>query len=195
MYRPLREYLKNKATLSENEIERIEFLAIPKQVRRKQLLLREGDVCRHHTFICEGIMRLYRTDAKANEHILKFAVEGWWVSDRESLMSGEPAKSNIEALEKTQVLQWTKENFDLLCREIPAFRAMYDQLLAKAIEAIHNRVFDNISMSAEEKYMHFIKKYPDILNRVPLHMVASYLGITRETLTRVRNHFLSGPQS
>jgi CRP-like cAMP-binding protein len=188
MFEPFRKYLSEKVALTDSQLQRIESLAITKHLRRKQFLLQENDVSRHHTFVSNGCLRLFRIDLTGAEHIIKFAPENWWVSDRESLITGQPAKSNIDALEDTDVLQWTKDNFNRLLDEIPSYRDFHDKLIARALEASTNRIYNNISMNAQEKYEKFIKTYPSIFNRVPLHMVASYLGVTRETLTRIRTH-------
>src|ERR1700754_791004 len=188
MFEPFRKYLSEKVALTDSQLQRIESLAISRHLRRKQFLLQENDISRHHTFVCNGCLRLFRIDLTGAEHIIKFAPENWWVSDRESLITGQPAKSNIDALEDTDVLQWTKDNFNRLLDEIPSYRDFHDKLIARALEASTDRIYNNISMNAQEKYEKFIKTYPSIFNRVPLHMVASYLGVTRETLTRIRTH-------
>jgi CRP-like cAMP-binding protein len=191
MFEPFRKYLSEKVALSDSQLQRIESLAISKHLRRKQYLLQENDVSRHYTFVCNGCLRLFRIDETGSEHIIKFAPENWWITDRESLLSGQPAKSNIDALEDTDILQWTKDNFNLILDEIPPYREFHDHLIARALEASTNRIYNNISMSAQEKYEKFVQTYPSIFNRVPLHMVASYLGVARETLTRIRNHVQS----
>jgi CRP-like cAMP-binding protein len=186
MSEPFRKYLNEKVVLSESQIQLIESFAIPRHLRRKQFLLQENDVNRHHTFVCGGCLRHFRTDLSGTEHILRFAPENSWVSDRESLLTGRPAKSNIDALEDTDILQWNKDDFNQLLNEIPSYRDFHDRLIARALEASTNRIYYNISMSAQEKYETFVKTYPAIFKRVPLHMVASFLGVSRETLTRIR---------
>jgi CRP-like cAMP-binding protein len=189
MFESFRRYLKDNARLTPKEQELIESLSISKVIKKKQFLLRAGDVCRHHTFICKGCMKLYRTGNEGAEHIIKFAVEDWWISDRESLLSGEPAESYIVALEDTGVLQWTNEQFENLYKAVPAFDALFKRLVSKALDAAQNRVYSSISKTAEEKYVLFNQRYPGLIARVPLHMIASYLGLTRETLTRIRHRY------
>jgi CRP-like cAMP-binding protein len=124
------------------------------------------------------------------EHILRFAVENWWMSDRESFNNGTPSKCNIDALENCEVILIDKPDFINLLTNIPNFKKFVDTLLAKSYDAIQNRVMSNISYTAEEKYQNFITRFPDIFNRIPLHMIASYLGVSRETLSRVRSHYV-----
>jgi CRP-like cAMP-binding protein len=186
MFERLKKYLDGRAALTADELARVQALAVPRFYRKKQYLLKEGEVCRLHTFVCQGCLRIFRVGPDGADHIIKFAVEDWWVSDQESLLSGQPAVSNIDALEDSEVLQWTRENYDLLLAEIPAFRTFYNQMMARALEASTNRIYENISLTAEERYHQFIRRYPGTFNRVPLYMVASYLGVARETLTRIR---------
>lgn len=102
-------------------------------------------------------------------------------------MSGEPSDSYIVALEDTDVLQWTNAEFERLLKEVPEFDALFKRLISKALDASQDRVFGNISYTAEEKYRAFLEKHPGLMGRVPLHMIAAYLGVTRETLTRLRS--------
>jgi CRP-like cAMP-binding protein len=189
MFEVFSKYLTDKITLSEPELARISSVSVIKKLRRKQYLLQEGDVWRHYAFVCKGCLRIYRLDEKGNEHILKFCIENWWAGDRESLLTGKPSHCFIDALEESTVIMITKENFDNLCTEIPAFNELVNQLLNKTYIASQDRIHSNITYTSEEKYLEFIKKYPDIVSRVPLHMIASYLGISAETLSRIRTQF------
>lgn len=186
MSEAFRQYLNNNSGLSEAGIQTIASLAATAIVKKRQYLLRAGEVCRHHSFITKGCMKLYRLADDGTEHIIKFAVEGWWVSDRESLLSGRPAESYIAALEDTEVLQWTNPQFEDLFHTLPAFDALFKRLVSRALDASQNRIYATISGTADERYRQFLKRYPGLIGRVPLHLIASYLGLTRETLTRIR---------
>jgi CRP-like cAMP-binding protein len=111
----------------------IEAVSVTKKLRKPQYLLQEGDVCRHNAFIAKGCLRSYRVGNDGTEHILRFAIENWWTSDRESFTTGLPSKNNIDALEDSDVVLWTKENFEILKEKIPRLRAFYENLLAKII--------------------------------------------------------------
>lgn len=186
MFDVFRKYLTDKISLTEPELARISSVSVIKKLRRKQYLLQEGDVCRHYAFVCKGCLRIYRLDEKGNEHILKFCIENWWAGDRASLLSGKPSSNFIDALEESVVIMITRENFDNLCKEIPTFNDLIDELLDRTYIASQERIHANITYTSEEKYLDFLKKYPDIASRVPLHMIASYLGISAETLSRIR---------
>ena len=186
MFQRFKEYLQERADLTADELAWVEALAIPRLYSKRQYLLKEGETCRLHTFVCRGCLRFFRVGPDGTDHIIKFAVEDCWITDRESLLSGQPAINNIDALEDCNVLHWTRENYDLLLAGIPAFRAFNDRLIAQALECSIDRIYENISLKADEKYRQFVRKYPGIYCRVPLYMVASYLGVSRETLTRFR---------
>lgn len=128
-------YLQNQGTFTPEELNLIESLGKARTVKKKQLILRAGEVCHYHTFICKGCMKLYRINDAGEEHIIKFAVEDWWVSDRESLLTGAPAESYIMALEDTEVLQWTNYQFERLYNEVPEFDALFKRLVSNALNA------------------------------------------------------------
>jgi len=189
MFEVFAAYLKDNAGLSDQEIGRVEAVSINKRLRKKQYLLQEGEVCHYNCFVAKGCLRLYRVGEDGTEHILKFAVENWWLSDAESYNNAAPSKNNIDALEDCGLLLIEKKEFNNLINISPKFRDFRDQLKSKSYDASQNRIMSNISDNAEEKYWNFIKSYPDVFNRVPLHMIASYLGLSRETLSRIRNHY------
>jgi len=186
MFDVFRNYLTSKISLTEEELKMIEIASVFKKLRKRQYLLQEGDVWKMNAFVCQGCMRTYRVDDKGAEHILNFAVENWWTGDRESLMTGNPAKSNIDALEDSVVLLIEKEKLENLSVQIPALNNFLNSILQKSFNVSQNRIIANISYTAEEKYLNFIETRPEIANRVPQHMIASYLGISPETLSRVR---------
>ncbi|MDB4904791.1 MAG: Crp/Fnr family transcriptional regulator [Mucilaginibacter sp.] len=164
----------------------IEQAGVVKKLRKHQYLLQEGDVWRYNAFVCEGCLKTYRVDDKGVEHILYFSFANRWAGDRESLLSGKPSKSNIDAIEDSTVLLFNIENFETIKKQIPAFKDLATTLLERSFIASQNRIHAAISQTAEERYFEFLKNSPQIANRVPQHMIASYLGISPETLSRVR---------
>lgn len=179
-------YLSKNGQLSENEIALFRDKAIVKKLRKKQYLLQEGDISHYNTFVAKGLLRLYRVSDTGVEHILKFATENWWIADYESYNSGNPAKGNIDALEDSELIMIRKSDFDELARTIPNFQVFKDRLDSRSFDASQNRILSNISDTAEKRYETFVQTYPELAKRVPLHMIAAYLGLTRETLSRVR---------
>jgi CRP-like cAMP-binding protein len=189
MFEILAQYLRKNALLTDDEIEQFRAKTITKKLRKKQYLLQEGDICHYNCFVAKGCMRLYHVGDNGAEHILKFAIENWWIGDYESYNSGNPAKNNIDALEDSELILIRKSDLDDLVKAIPNFQQFKERLDARSYDASQNRILSNISDTAEKRYENFIKKYPDIFNRVPLHMLASYLGLTRETLSRIRSNY------
>ncbi|KIO74697.1 cyclic nucleotide-binding protein [Pedobacter lusitanus] len=189
MFKIFAAYLVEKAGLNDKELKQIEDLTVTKKLRKRQYLLQEGDISDYRAFITKGCLRMYYLSTDGIEHTIKFAVENWWITDDESYNSGGPTKYNIDALENSELLLIKKENLNLLFNSIPKFRDLKDRLGIKRFEASQNRILSSITETAEKKYDNFIRLYPQIYNRVPLHMVASYLGLSRETLSRVRKKY------
>ena len=155
-------------------------------ISKGNFLLRQGEICRHSYFVESGLLRQYSIDNKGKEHILQFAPETWFVTDRESVYFNQPSDYFIQALEDSTVLQ-IDESFILhLAEENKSFLEFNNKLLHNHIRHLQKRITQLLSATAEERYLDFIKIYPDILLRVPQSMVASYLGITPESLSRVR---------
>lgn len=186
MFPSLATYLIEKGGLTNDELRLVEEVAIPKKIRKRQYLLQEGDISHYISFVVKGCFRLYSVGKNGEEHIMRFAIENWWVSDFDSFQSGLPSKYNIDALEDGELLMIKKEKWAFLIETIPNFKKLITKLTAKNYEAHQNRILSNISETAVEKYENFIKTYPMIYDRIPLHMIASYLGLSRETLSRVR---------
>jgi CRP-like cAMP-binding protein len=187
MFEVFKAYVLKHAFVSDEEFAVIEQASRLKKLRKKQYLLQEGDICRDHCFILSGLMRTYSVDDKGNEHIIRFATKDWWISDRESLLTGQPSKFNIDAIEDSIVLLWSAAQMDELMEKLPAFSKMINGILSKSFIVSQNRIHEAISSTAKEKYNNFVSRYPDFALRVPQTMIASYLGIASETLSRLRN--------
>jgi CRP-like cAMP-binding protein len=187
MFDVFRKYLEDKITLTNEDYELIESVSLFKRLRKRQYLLQAGNVFRFHAFVCKGFLRYYYVDEKGQEHIMQFAPENYWIGDRASMDAGLPSKYDIDAIEETEILLLKKEDFEMIRKTIPAYNDFVNESLKKNALVLQERIHANISLSAEEKYNDFISKYPSISNRVPLHMIASYLGLSAETLSRVRS--------
>ncbi len=157
-----------------------------KKVKKGEFLLREGEICNGTFFVDKGLLRMYSIDKNGKEHIIQFAPERWFISDRSSLHFNEKSKYFIDAVEDSEVLLLKPEFFAGLHENFPNTIENNDILLQKHIRNLQNRVNALLSDTAEERYLDFIKMYPDLMLRVPQWMVASYLGITPESLSRVR---------
>jgi CRP-like cAMP-binding protein len=186
MFETFTKYLQEKRNFSPNEMDMILSVSVMKKVRKGQYLLEEGQVSSFSAFVVTGSFRLFRVGEDGQEHIMKFAIENWWISDYTSFMSGRPANCYIEALENSELIIFTKEKWEYLINLIPAFKQTIEQLTARNFEAHQNRIYSNISETGESRYENFVAAYPTLYNRVPLYMIASFLGLTRETLSRIR---------
>ena len=189
MFESLAVYLREGAGLSDEELDFVRQVSIERKLRKRQYLLQEGDVSIYNCFVVKGCLRLYRIGKDGAEHILNFAVENWWISDCESFSTGLPAQGTIDALEDSEVILIKKDDYEALIRKIPKFQLFKERQDAKKFNATQRRILSNISETAEERYVNFVKLYPELYSRVPLHMVASFLGVTRETLSRVRQQY------
>jgi CRP-like cAMP-binding protein len=189
MYEALIKYFNSytSSPLSEKEVESIENVFVPKKFRKRQYFLQEGEVCKYTAFIVKGAMRQYTVDDKGEEHIIRLTIENWWATDRESLMKQTASIYFIDAWEDTEALIVTKAAFLDLVEHIPTLSEWMRNLDVNFSIASQRRLNAAISLSAEERYHDLEKSYPEFLQRFPQHIIASYLGINRETLSRIRS--------
>ena len=191
MFDRLFESIAGKVSLTPNEYEICKTLFIPKKLRKRQFLLQKGDVCKYTAFVEKGILRSYTTDDKGNDHILQFALEGWWMGDLYSFLTKEPSIYDMDALEDCELLLITQPSWEELFEKVPAMERYFRILIQNNLIATQRRLMGAMSQTAEEKYLQLVDTFPDCIQRVPQHMIASYLGITRETLSRTRSQLAS----
>lgn len=173
--------------LTEPETEILKSLFVHKKLRKHQYILQEGEVCAHDNFVIKGLARTYRVDEKGQEHILRFTPEEWWTGDLASFLSGAPSMFNVDCLEDTELLRITYKDLNLLYEQVPTMNKYFRLLYQRSIISYNLRVTASLTQSASERYEEFIKRYPQIDQRVPNHQIASYLGITPQSLSRIRN--------
>lgn len=186
MFSILRKHINSRVPLTDEEFNICTKFFIPKKLKKHQFLLNEGDVCRYIGFVNSGCLREYTIDSKGTEHILQFAIEDWWVSDLNSFLSGLPAKYNIDALQDSEVLLIEKSAREELLDNCPKMERFFRLLIEANHVATNQRISDALSASAEERYLKFIKTYPKLFEKVPQNHIASYLGITPQSLSRIR---------
>lgn len=182
---PFSTYLTNNITI---EADVLQIINDQKRIHitKSAFLLKEGEICRHSFYVEKGLLRYYSIDAKGKEHIIQFAPEGWFVGDRESIFFNKPSQYFIQALEESHVVMIGDDLICTISKADEKFAVFNNHLLHNHIRNLQHRINMLLSATAEERYLDFIKIYPDILLRVPQTMVASYLGITPESLSRVR---------
>src|SRR5262245_37310559 len=182
----LKEYLNKRSTFNEQEFALIESVFVPRTLSSGDFLQRAGDVARHAAFVASGCLRSYVIDAKGKEHIVQFAPETWWVADGVSLMSGAPSQYFVDAVEDSELLLLDGPSHTRLLNEVPGYAASFQAGIQRHAAAKDQRIATALSSSAEERYQDFLRTYPSIAQRVPQFMLASYLGVSPETLSRIR---------
>ncbi len=184
--KPLIDYFEKFLPLNEEEKSIVENVFKERTIKRRQFILQEGDVCKHNTFVVEGCFKMYMVDENGKEHNLQFAVENWWIGDIGSFHSEAPSRLYIEALENSIILQAKKEDQLKLFVEYPKFNRIFRVLAENAMVSLQNRILQNISSTAEERYLSFLEKRPQLFNRISNVQIASYLGVTPEFLSTIR---------
>lgn len=178
--------------LRDADIKRIPGYFESVRTRRRQFLLREGDVCRYEFFVLKGCCRQYEKDATGKENVLQFSVEGWWITDLDSMLSGQPSRFNIDVLEGGEVLRITRQQLEQLFNDIPAVERYYRIISQRGYIALQRRIL-SLQKPAIERYRGFVSCYPFLETRLPQHQVAAYLGITPESLSRLRRKIAKEP--
>jgi|SRR5215471_12401440 len=187
MFELLLQKFEEKILLTEDEKNLSRQFFTAKKLRKRQYLLQEGDVCKYIAFVEKGLLRCYTVNERGQEHITQFAFEGWWISDQLSFLTGEPSTYNIDALEDCELVLLTKSAEDELLERIPKLERYFRILLQNNLIATQKRLVSSLSQTAEERYNELISVCPETLpHRIPQHMLASFLGITPETFSRIR---------
>jgi len=160
-------------------------------LKRKEFLLKQGDICKTENFIIKGCLRTYTIDANGVEHIVMFGIEDWWVGDLYSFLTHTPAHYFIDALEDTEVLQITKDNLNRLYERVPKFEKFFRLILQNAYIAQQHRINQNLSFTAEQRYLKFLTQYPQLEQRVPQKQISAFLGITPVFLSMLRRKLVN----
>lgn len=186
MYDRYFQNFNNKIPLTDEEQELIKNYLTLKKLRKKQYLLQEGDACNCVAFIEKGAMRLYKVNQDGSEHIVQFGLEGQFLTDLYSFLTSEPSIYNIDAIEESELVLVTKSASDQLRKQSSKYPEFIYRVVSEAYIQLERRMTSVISLSLEERYKELTGNHPDIIQRLPQHMIASYMGLTPETLSRVR---------
>jgi len=176
--------------LSADEQQHFMSLLQPKSFKRKQFILQQGEICKYSTFVIKGCLRGFTIDQNGDEHVLNFAPVGWWIADMYSLLTQKPGVLNIEAMEDTEVLLLSKANQEKLYHEIPQFERFFRIITENSLVSYQQRLIDNLSLTAEERYNNFCKRYPTLIYSLPKKQIASYIGVTPEFFSRMQHRML-----
>jgi CRP-like cAMP-binding protein len=191
-FEKLRAYLGRRAAFTDEEFAFMEARFLPKVLPAGGFLQRAGDVATYAAFVTSGCLRSYVIDAKGKEHIVQFAPEEWWLADATSLMSGTPSQYFFEAVEDSELLVIDARSHEQVVERVPGYAAGMRMGLQRQAAAKDQRIVNTLTTTAEERYQEFVRTYPSIVQRVPQWMVASYLGVSPETLSRVRRSLSRG---
>ena len=187
----IKKYVARHIDLTLEEQEYFVSLLRVNKVKKKQFIVQPEFICKYRSYIHSGAMRAYLVDNNANEHTIAFAIEDWWISDFNSYIFQQPATLFVEALEATTLIQLDYNAEQLLKETIPKFEKLFRILTERSFAFLQKRMLSNLSMTAEERYEDFITNYSKIAQRVPQYALASYLGMSTEYLSKLRNNRVS----
>lgn len=182
----LKQNIKRHIDLSDDELEAFCNLFTTKSVKKKDFLLKEGEICKYEGFVTQGLLKLYHIDANGAEQILNFAKEDWWVADIDSFTNEIPSRLFIEALEDSEILLISKKDKEFAYKNLPFVERLFRVMTQKTHIALQRRMIDNLSKTADQRYIDFIEKYPDFFQRLTNLQIAAYLGISHEFLSKIR---------
>ena len=190
MYQTLLSYIKehSQTPLSGADIELIQSKFTPKKIRKGQYFLQEGEVCKSAAFVVKGAMRMYNVDDKGMEHMIQLTIESWWAVDRESFLTLAPSRYNIDAWEDTELLVLKKTDYFDHLNTVPAMVEMLRAMDERNAYANQKRLHSVLNDTAEKRYHNLIDTYPELVQRFPQYLIASYLGVAKETLSRLRSY-------
>ncbi|KQW98967.1 Crp/Fnr family transcriptional regulator [Flavobacterium sp. Root420] len=182
----LKQNIAQHISLSENETEEFCNLFEQKLISKKSFLLREGEICKFEGFVTKGLFRVYHIDKNGFEQILYFAIENWWITDIDSFTTEIPSQLFIEALEDSEVLLISKNNKEFAYANLPKIEKLFRVMTQKTHVALQRRMIDNLSKTADSRYIEFTEKYPQLIQRLSNIQIAAYLGITNVFLSNIR---------
>jgi len=187
----LQQNISSHITISNDERNRFCNLFVHKLLKKKSFLLQEGETCKFEGFVIKGLFRVYHLDQNGFENILYFAMENWWITDIDSFTNEKPSKLYIEALEDSEVLLISKKDKEFAYTNLPQIEKLFRIMTQKTHVALQRRMIDNLSKNADQRYMDFIEKYPQLLQRLTNLQIAAYLGISHEFLSKIRKKIVS----
>ena len=188
--RPLLDYISKYVTLTNTEEQFLTSRLLSRKYIKGQYILQQGDISKTECFIISGCTKMFYLDDKGQEHIIMFSVEDWWTSDLGSFISQTPSDFNVQCLENTEIIQFSYDNIEELFSEIPKLERFFRKIIEKAFVASQKRIIRNFSLTAKERYLIFKENYPKIEQRIPQYMIASYLGITKEFLSKIKSQLI-----
>ncbi len=190
MNKQLLAYISNYVNLNEEEKEILSSKLNHRRYLKGQFVVQHGDICKYESFVLSGSLKTFYLDNNGQEHIVAFSIENWWTADLGSFIAQSPADYNVQCLENTELIQFSYNNLQELYKELPKIERFFRIIIEKAYVASQKRIINNFSLTAKGRYLKFREQYPQIEQRVPQYMIASYLGITKEFLSTIRSQLI-----
>ena len=184
------ENINSHVSLTEKECDFFLSKTSTKKIKAKTVLLSAGEIANCTYFVNSGIIRSFNINDNIIEHVLHFACEGWWIGDMYSYISEKPGNLFIEVIEDAEVVIINKENHQILYNEIPKLERFFRILAENSLVAHQERLMDNLSLTAEERFEKFCSKYPTLIQKVPQKQIASYIGVTPEFFSKMKARLL-----
>lgn len=184
---PLLDYINKYVPLTREEESTLLCYIIFRRYLKGQYIVQQGDICKYECFVLSGCTKTFYMDDEGQEHIIMFSIEDWWASDMGSFISQTPADFNIQCMEDTEMVMFPFETIETIYTEIPKLERFFRLIIERAFVASQKRIVRNFSLTAKEQYLYFKEQYPEIEQRIPQYMVASYLGITKEFLSKIKS--------
>jgi len=185
MYKKLRDHIEKIVPLTDEEFDFVSSLFIAKRYKKHQFLVQPGELVPYNYYVVSGLTKLVYTDESAKEHILAFAMEDWWDNDFQAYYTQTRATLSLECIEDTEVLCLSLENYRALCAGLPKIEHFFLEKVTLGFLSAQRRILSLLTTNAKERYEQLIKQHPSLLQRVPKTQLAAYLGVSRETLSRL----------
>lgn len=187
---PLLNYIAQHVALTKEEEAILESKVSYRKYLKGQFVVQQGDVCKYECFVISGCTKTYYVDDEGQEHIVMFSIEDWWTSDIGSFISQTPADFNIQCIENTELIMFSYDEIEALYEAIPKLERFFRRIIEKALVASQKRIIRSFSLSAKDRFLYFRNQYPKIEQRIPQYMIASYLGISKEFLSKIKSQII-----
>ena len=191
---PFLRYVRQYISLDPEEEALLLSKARVKNYRKGQYVVQNGEICRYENFVLSGCLKTFYIDSEGQEHIVMFAIENWWTTDLGSFITQTAADLDVQCVEDSTLLQFSFDELEQLYLTVPKLERFFRIIIQKALAATLKRLVNNFSLPAKDRYLRFREQYPQIEQRVPQYMIASYLGITKEFLSKIRSQPIPGQE-
>jgi CRP-like cAMP-binding protein len=183
----LRQHIEEIVQITDSEFEYVLSHFTQKKFRKHQFVVQEGQLVENDFFVLNGCLKSYSTDANGKEHIIQFGLQNWWITDYQAYYNQTTATVSIDCIENTELLCLSFQNREKLCAELHKIEHFFRKKTNRRNVALQNRILSLLSSNAKERYDKLLEQYPQLFQKVPKHLIASYLGVTRETLSRLNS--------